>query len=325
MPTIGPDQWLDLLEREYLSAFVTDGGSAVKFAVSLDEGGREYLETQVADRALKHGYLAARVSADDTKVHMADQIFFRVAEQIPWQLLARRVVAHLAEKCGYSVPVDGHEPLLPRIADTYGLEADFVLMRLNPMLNTDVFRRRELSRDFRVAMTHLCNAELSGGVAGATANQVLTDWLTGKNRFVSAAKPYQIFTRIDRTNARFLFESLLRWIRFAGYPGLVVVLDISRITLARNPRNRKLYYTKAAVLDAYEVLRQLIDGTDRLHGCLVVALPDIEFLDDDNLGRGIGAYQALKFRVFDEVHDRNLVNPMAAMVRLSTAAVGGPL
>ena len=43
-------------------------------------------------------------------------------------------------------------------------------------------------------------------------------------------------------------------------------------------------------------------------------VPDTAFLEDDN--RGIGAYEALKFRVFDEVRDKNLVNPMAALVRL---------
>ena len=89
--------------------------------------------------------------------------------------------------------------------------------------------------------------------------------------------------------------------------------------MARNPKDGGLYYTKAAVLDAYEVLREYIDGTDRLVNCLIVVVADPEFLDDDPYGRGIGAYEALKFRVFDEVRDRTLANPMAALVRLAAA------
>lgn len=148
--------------------------------------------------------------------------------------------------------------------------------------------------------------------------QVLTDWLTGRNTAISAVKPYLIFNRINRASARHFFESLLRWIRFAGYTGILVVLDIARVTVARNPKDGQLYYTKAAVLDTYEVLRQFIDGTDRLNGCLIVVVPDVAFLDEDPFGRGIGVYPALKFRVFDEIRDRKLVNPMASLVRLSS-------
>ena len=49
-------------------------------------------------------------------------------------------------------------------------------------------------------------------------------------------KPYNIFTRINRTNARYLFESLLDWMQYAGFAGLVILLDVSRLTVSRNPR-----------------------------------------------------------------------------------------
>ena len=122
-------------------------------------------------------------------------------------------------------------------------------------------------------------------------------------------------------NARHFFESALSWICLAEWPGLVLVIDIRRVTVARNPRDGGLYYTKSAVLDTYEVLRQYIDGTDRLVNCLIVVVADPEFLDDDPTGRGMGAYEALKFRVFDEIRDRELANPMAALVRLASTGV----
>jgi hypothetical protein len=63
------------------------------------------------------------------------------------------------------------------------------------------------------------------------------------------------------------------------------------------------------------VLRQFIDGADQLTGCMLVVVPAVSFLEDHT--RGLGAYEALKFRVFDEVRDRRFVNPMASLVRLS--------
>jgi hypothetical protein len=75
------------------------------------------------------------------------------------------------------------------------------------------------------------------------------------------------------------------------------------------------------MFDAYEVLRQFIDATDELKGLLMILTPTIEFLDLDSGGRGLGAYEALKFRVFDEVRDQRLVNPMTSLVRIAMAGV----
>ncbi len=55
------------------------------------------------------------------------------------------------------------------------------------------------------------------------------------------------------------------------------------------------------MLDAYEVLRQFIDDTDNLHACLVIVAPEAEFLEIDMPARGMGCYEALKFRVYDEI------------------------
>jgi hypothetical protein len=98
---------------------------------------------------------------------------------------------------------------------------------------------------------------------------------------------------------------------------MVIILDISRVTIPRNPRDDRLFYTKAAMLDAYEVLRQFIDATDRVKACLLIVVAAPDFLDVETTGRGMGAYDALKFRVYDEIRDERLVNPMGALVRIS--------
>jgi len=48
---------------------------------------------------------------------------------------------------------------------------------------------------------------------------------------------------------------------------------------------------------------------------VVVAAP--EFITDPN--RGLDAYQALKLRIFDEVHDRHRDNPYSSLIRLGAA------
>jgi len=308
-----PREWLTFIETEYLKDFIKDGGAAIKFAVPMDDQARSLVSEGLVRRAQELGFVVAVLDASATKVHLTEQLFFRVAEQVPWQQLRQKVIARIAE-----VPeVKIGELSVERIAAVYGVERKELLLELRPKIVGKVFKNRALSKDFRVAMMQMCMAEISGGEDGGTTIQALTDWLTGRNNAISAVKPYQIFSRINRTNARFLLESLLRWIRFAGIPGLLIVLDLRRLAVPRNPHDDLVYYSKAAVLDAYEVLRQFLDGVDRLSGCLMVVQPDVAFLDD--FSRGIHAYEALKFRVYDEIHDKRLVNPLAALVRLSSA------
>jgi hypothetical protein len=318
--SIQPAEWLRHIGKEYLDTFIRDGGAAIKFAVPMDNALRPDLFEGLAAIGDQAGYLVVKINATETKVHMVDEIFFRIAEQIPWPILSRRVIAKLAAESGYSWvdSVDG--PLYRDLADENHIDSQLLLLDLKKAIGNKVFKQNNLSKDFRVAMTHLCIAELSGGQDGATTIKALTDWLTGRNKAVSAVKPFQIFRKINRATARFFFESLVHWVRIAGYPGIVILLDAQRVMVARNPHDYGLFYSKAAVLDTYELLRQFIDATDQLDGCFITVVPDIAFLEDHS--RGIGAYEALKFRVFDEIRDKHLVNPMASLARISANVQG---
>ncbi len=318
--TIDPKRWLTFLWGEYLDTFIRDGGTSIKFVVPLDETTRPEIENEIASRAEGAGYLGARVSSGDTRVHMIDQLFFRVADQIPWRQLSKNVLTRFAESAGYALPPqqEGSGAFAVRLAAANpNLDPEYLRIQGQPWIQNQVFGQRSLAKDFRVAVTQLCLAELLGGPDGETKIEVITDWLTGRNKAVAAVKPYQIFTKVTRNNARHLLESLLRWVRFAGYPGLVIMMDISRVTIPRNPHDELLFYRKPAMFDSYEVLRQFIDATDRMKGCLMVVMPALDFLDQEPSGRGMGAYSALNSRVYDEVRDSQLVNPMAALVRLA--------
>jgi hypothetical protein len=314
-----PEDWIQFVTAEYLETFITAGGSSIKFAVPLDDAAFSKLNDALTQQAWNAGFLAVEIDAEDTRIHMVDQLFFRLSEQISWDIAAERLLGELAHELRYAVPATLGSELYEDLARENGIDGNMMLMEMKKKISDRVFRNTELAKEFRVAMSHICIARLSGGDEGATTIRVITDWLTGRNTAVSAVKPYQIFNRVSRNNARHLIESTLRWLSMCGYPGIVMKIDARRLTATRNPRDGSVYYTKAMVLDAYEVMRQFIDATDRLRNCLLVVVPSVEFLDEDPTGRGLGVYEALKFRIFDEIRDRNLVNPMASLVRLSSS------
>jgi hypothetical protein len=151
-------EWVDFIGREYLEGFVRDGGATIKFAVSMHEAARPMIAEELARRATELGYLVASVSAADTKVHMMERIFFRIAEQVPWQRLCEDVILAMARDEGYAAATQGTGSILVRLATANDTDADFLKNVLREQIAKRVFRQRTLSRDFRVALTRLCLA-----------------------------------------------------------------------------------------------------------------------------------------------------------------------
>jgi hypothetical protein len=114
--------------------------------------------------------------------------------------------------------------------------------------------------------------------------------------------------------------SLAHWLTLTGSHGLLLILDVARYAEAVRPSERGSgnYYSTAATMDLYEMLRELIDATDEARACCVCVLVGPDFLQDDR--RGVRSYQALYFRIWDEVYDRNRENPFSSLTRISAAA-----
>ena len=315
-------EWIRVIDTEYLTSFIQAGGASVKFAVTPDDL-RPELYTTVARRCGELDCLFATISATETRVHMPQDLFFKLADQIDWRLTARRMILKLAGEQGYRVrDIDARvaENVFDAIGRANDLDSRFVLGAIRPAIQNQVFKNTKMAKDFRVCMSHLCLQEdTHGGYDG----QPLIDWLTGRNMRISGVRPFSIYSGINRTTARYFIESALYWIRHAGYSGTVVMLDSSRVTEARNPRDGLRYYTRPMTIEHYELLREFIDSIDRLTATLLIVVANNAFLDDggERRSRGYGIYQALRTRVMDDVRDRNRVNPIAALVRLAPEEV----
>lgn len=250
---------------------------------------------------------------------MPQDIFFALGSQIDWRLIARRFILRLLAERSYRVDEigpDGSGQIIDAVARVNGLERELMMVDLRPILVEKVFKNPNMAKSFRVAMYHICLAECESGPSGQYAGQPLLDWLTGTNMRIGNVRHFQIHTAINRTTARHFIESTFYWVRHTGYSGMVVLLDNRRVLLARNPKDGLRYYTRAAVMDHYELLRELIDDIDRLPGAFFTIVTDLDFVEPQSR-RGWSISTALHTRVMDDVRDRNHVNPTAALVRLS--------
>lgn len=320
--TIALREWLQVIDDEYLRTFIKEGGASVKFAVVPDER-KPDLYAEAERRCRELGCAFIKLDAASIRAHMPQDIFFALAEQVDWRLLARRMILKLAEDRGYDITgIDPRveENVFDSIAEADGLEPQFVLREIRREVQNQISKDTRMTRDFRVCMTWL---GLEENARGEYHGGPLLDWLTGRNTRISPVRPFSIVTTINRTTARYFIESALYWIRRVGYAGTVILFDNSRVTVAsraavaRNPEGDRRYYTKAMTMEHYELLREFVDSADRLSGALLVVVSNSKFLDDSKRGRGYGIYEALQTRVMDDVRDRNRVNPVGSLVRLS--------
>jgi hypothetical protein len=316
---MSPEEWVAVVGRDYLASYVREGGAAVKFAAASTDAGRTELQERLAAAAETHGFQMAQLVASEVRVHLIDRLFHAVAAQVDWDSLARHYLERLLRARGLRVPQTPELVTVQRVAELNAAPEALLRTELRRALERELFEDYKMSREFRLAMVALCLAQLD-----PTENPVLASsvkaWLRGELRLVSEVKRALIFQKVNRHNARHMLFSLAHWLTLAGKSGLLLVLDVARYAEAVRPAERGAgnYYSAAATMDLYEVLRELIDATDEARACCVCVLVGPDFLQDDR--RGVRSYQALYFRIWDEVYDRHRENPYSSLVRIAAAA-----
>lgn len=307
--------YADFLGQEYLASYLPAGGGSVKLVVTGDAEVADRFERSLQAVAEREHALMVSLSAETTKVHMVDQVFFAVARQIDWDQVAVAIVDTAYDNIGF--PAAPGRLMVAEVAADHDVDPRELYRSVRRSLEHILLTDTGLPRELRRALLRLAQAQLGSGDVNSSEALVVPGWLTGERVGLRELRDAMIYTRIGRHNARTMLTSVGRLLLRAGYGGLVLHCDLTRLGEARRPpvpERTGIYYSKAAVLDAYELLRQLIDATDDLVGMLVVAVVPPELVSDEK--RGLPAYAALQLRVADEVRDRRRTNPFASLVRL---------
>jgi hypothetical protein len=314
---VSPEEWVAFIGREYLGTYVRAGGAAVKFAAASTEVGRAELRQQLATTTAAYGFQLATLNAAEVKLHHMERLFHAVAAQMDWAGLARAYLERMLQARGLRFPA-APEPLsAARLAELNAAPEMLLRTELQRALEHALFEDYAMSREFRLAMLALCAAQLDP-TDNPALEASINAWLRGELRLVSEVKRALIFQKIARHNARHMLFSLAHWLTLTGKSGLVLILDVARYAEQSAANCAGNYYSTPATMDLYEVLRELIDATDEAHACLVAVLVGRDFLQDDR--RGVRSYQALYFRIWDEVYDRDRENPFSSLVRVAGAA-----
>ncbi len=308
--------WLDLIDKEYLRDFIANGGSAVKFVESQPES-LEAIQSRILALAERHGLASCRIDAAKSKLHMIQDVFFAISQSLDWTAMAQNFVEALVAKNGYEWPRPGHAVTFQDVAGYNEIAVPLLKRDLNHWLTDDIWHDRAMTQDFRAAVTQLCLTRLESAETDPVVNAPVVEWLRGELRAIGAVRQANITARITRHNGRATLRSLCRWLQLCGRKGLCLTIDIRQVLRARVPVGEGVRYSAAAVMDAFEVLRQLIDDAESFEGLFVVVLGDPSLTQGDPK-RSLLAYDALNARVLDDVVSTERDNPLAALVRIES-------
>lgn len=299
--TAGLDPYLSVINEEYLSTFIKQGGSAFKMVVGVYGGGKTHFLYSIRDLAWKQNFVVSYVSLSpvESPFHKLELVYRAIVKGIlppltPDDLLSgyeQGIVSFLRSwvSIKYQEFSDKglagenlREALLNHVENIHDIEsisfAKAVMSAFRALLNKQ-------EEDF----TNICQ------------------WLTVEGYVRRIHGRYGILQRIDRTTAFPLIRSLVQWVRQIGYSGLVILLDEAERVPSLSTKHREQHLNN---------LREVIDecGHTAFQSVMIFyAVPDENFLE----GRS-QVYEALKQRV-TTVFDT--LNPTGVKIELEKLSI----
>ncbi|MFC7673268.1 BREX system ATP-binding domain-containing protein [Mycolicibacterium sp. GCM10028919] len=317
MIPIHPDDWSDVISAD-LPDFVGGGGALVRFVVGETPGAAARAKKSLRALASSAKLHFFEIDGSTTRLHFANDLLGAVAEQIDFHEVMTSFLLQTVVEEGYEVPDETKRLVVRDIAEYNRVDPMSVQKVVNARIRSAILQDRRLVRDVRYALFAIAR-EVLRGVTAEVASDVPRRWLQNEISSIRELRHYGIVQKVNRYNARGILRSILTWLPNSGWRGSILYIDATRLAEPRNLRDSTLYYTRAALSDAYEVMREFIDDTDDMsHVLLVYSMPP-EFLSVEPRGRGMGAYQALQFRV-NGFPEATHPNPLSNLVVLRDRA-----
>ncbi len=139
------EDWLNLIDKEYLRDFVANGGSAVKFVESEHER-LEEIQSRILALGERHGLATCAIDAAQSKLHMIQDVFFAISRSLDWAAMAQDFVEALVAKNGYEWPRPDHPVSFQDLAAFNRVAVPLLKRDLNHWLTDEIWHDRAMTR-----------------------------------------------------------------------------------------------------------------------------------------------------------------------------------
>ncbi|NVM22569.1 MAG: DUF2791 family P-loop domain-containing protein [Desulfobacterales bacterium] len=295
--TVGLDDIIDVIDKEYLKLLIKGGGSSFKVIIGGYGSGKTHLLYTIRELAWKNNFATSYVTLtpEETPFHKLELVFGAIVNNLQPPLTGPEILSG-SERGIENFLIRWFNTIVDRYR-TLGLEE----YELNDVLeeyvksNIKGYESTSFTNAIRQSFLSLLNDNYEDF-------ETILTWLKGESYNRRDHSKYGILQKIDKTTAFPRLRSLGNWIRSIGYSGLVILFDEAEQTPSFSSRQISLHLNN---------LRQLIDAcqSTSFQGFMIFyAIPDEDFLQR----RGF-VYEALKQRLATYF---NAMNPSGVKLNL---------
>lgn len=310
--TVGRENWLKFIEDD-LDHYIAEGGAKVRF-ISGDYGdGKTHFMSIISNVALQKGFaISFVVLTREVPIHKFEVAYQAIVRQLRTSYTPE--VSETSKNSGKNSKTSGKtSEISESSSDSSGIR---VLLDNWADSITEIGELPETLRNlpgmninFANALTAFLNNRLTPLADGedeedrAAAREILFHWFEGGKVTKRDLKPFGIFEVLNKTNSKHLLNSLVVFLRYLGYKGLILLMDELETVIAHSTSIRNA---------AYENVRLLIDNTEHaeyLHIFFSI-IPDVLLSE-----KGFKSYDALWSRV-RSIGESKRVNYRGVMIDL---------
>lgn len=324
---VRPKDWLHHLWHIDKSLdFIKDGGSLIRFAIVDDDATHDALVEQLELVPFENGaWLFSAADTPEQRTYQPDSVVANIAEAIEITEILNTIIRNVWKSIGVSDP---ETISASKAAALIGVDVDVayklffnkVKQLMGRLETNDDSNTRTSScaytRDFQNATINSCLEIVDGKTESAS---IFENWLRNIQSSSYDRKNMGIMSPLKRENATGVLRSLIALCTMSDSSICILHLDIRRITDAKLYDEYAKYpnVTKVSRLATYQWLRELVDTASFFSNTLIVVEVGPTFPDISPSGKGIGAYDALKNRIIDDVSVDGRPNLSAVLVPLA--------
>jgi hypothetical protein len=279
--TSGLDEYLQVIEDDYLRTYVARGGSSFKLVIGAYGGGKTHFLYNIRELAWKHDYVVSYVMLrhDESPFHQMDKVYKAIAGNLMYPMKPEEILRGGEKGIGAFLKV-WFQRTLEKIQS---LEASPELVRealdLQRRSATHDVESANFAKAIRAAFTALAEERPEDF-------DLVVQWLMVEGYDRVLHREFGILRPIERSSAFSAIRSLVQWVRNLEYKGLVILLDEAEQVPSMSSRQREIMLSN---------LRELIDecGQSSFRNVMIFyAVPNESFLEGQS-----HVYEALKQRV----------------------------
>lgn len=325
---VRPDDWLHhLWHMDKSLDFIKNGGSLIRFAIVDDAATHDALVEQLELVPCENGaWLFSAADTPEQRTYQPNAVVANIAESIEITEILNTIIKTIWKSIGVS---DFETILASKAAALIGVDVNVAyelffnkVKQLMGRLETNDKSNSSTSgcaytRDFQNATINSCLEIIDGKTESAS---IFENWLRDIPSPAFERKNMGIMSPLKRENATGVLRSLISLCAMSDSSICILHLDIRRITDAKlyDEYAKHPNVTKGSRLATYQWLRELVDTASFFSNTLILVEVGPTFPDISPRGKGVGAYDALKNRIVDDVSVDGRPNLSAVLVPLAS-------